>query len=166
MCSNVLNSASSLNLYQSSFNHLTVGLHVRCVQIKQLEDGLAAAQQSSAQLQTQLDAASLAAQSQATDLTSAQAQISQLRAESESLQSQLAEAQRDQQAAEEAHQTNTAAAADQAQQWTAKVSFIRCKFECMRCKLACPAVAAVLLSLASKGAQGSWACSAHTLQLV
>lgn len=98
------------------------------MQIRQLEDGLAAAQQSSLQLQTQLDAASVAAQSQATDLTSAQAQVSQLRDESEALQSQLAEAQRNQQAAQEAHQSNTAAAADHAEQWTAKVSVIRCKF--------------------------------------
>lgn len=98
------------------------------MQIRQLEDGLAAAQQYSAQLQTQLDAASVTAQSQASDLTSAQAQVSQLRAESESLQDQLAEAQRNQQAAQEAHQTNTAAVADQAQQWTAKVSVLRCKF--------------------------------------
>lgn len=112
------------------------------MQIRQLEDGLAAAQQSSAQLQTQLDAASAAAHSQATDLTSAHTQEIQLRAESESLQSQLAEAQRGQQAAEEAHQANKAAAANQAQQWTAKVSVIRCNLECTRCKLSYPAAAA------------------------
>lgn len=104
---------------------------------------MAAAQQSSAQLQTQLDAASVTAQAQAADLTSAQAQVSQLKAESESLQDQLAEAQRDQQAAQEVHQTNTAAVADQAQQWTAKVSVIRCNLECMRCKLLCLAATAI-----------------------
>lgn len=91
------------------------------MQIKELEDGVAAAQQSSAHLQTQLDAASASAQSQAAELTSAQQEVSHLRAESESLQSQLTEAQRDQQAARDAYQTQEAAAADTEQQQSVKV---------------------------------------------
>ena len=99
------------------------------LQIKELEDGLAAAQQSSAHLQSQLDAASASAQSQAADLASAQAQVTQLRTESESLQSQLAEAQREWQAARDTCQTHEEAAADQAQQWIVKVSAVLCRRE-------------------------------------
>ena len=96
------------------------------IQIKELEDGLAAGSQSSAHLQSQLDAASAAAQSQATELTTSQAQVSQLRAESESLQSQLSEAQRDWQAAKDTCETQEAAATHQAQQWTVKASAVVC----------------------------------------
>ena len=91
------------------------------VQIKELEDGLAAARQSSAHLQTQLDAASTSAHSQAVELTSAQAEISQLGAECESLQSQLTEAQSAQTAAKETAETQEAAAADKQRQWAIKV---------------------------------------------
>ena len=104
--------------------HMTLARVLVHMQIKELEDGLAAARQSSAHLQTQLDAASASAQSQTADLTSAQAQVSQLRTESESLQSQLFEAQRDWQAAKDTCQAQEAAAANQAQQWTVKVNAV------------------------------------------
>ena len=112
------------------------------MQIKELEDALASARQSSAPLQAQLDAASASTQSQATDLTSAQAQVSQLRGESESLQSQLSEAQHDRQAAKEACQTQEAATANQAQQWTAKVNAVVCSMSGGLCELVCPTIAA------------------------
>lgn len=106
------------------------------VQVKELEDGLAAAQQSSAHLQSQLDAASTSAQSQAAEVTSARAEVARLTAERESLQSQLTEAQRAQQAARETAATHATAAADEQQQWAAKVharpacSLFWCKHIC------------------------------------
>lgn len=127
------------------------------MQIKELEDGLAEAQQSSAHLQTQLDAASASAQFQAADLASAQAQASQLRAESESLQSQLAEAQRDWQAARDACQTHEGAAADQAQQWTIKVSAVVCKREQCVMQACLPSNSSKQQSAAS---QWQWSCEA------
>ena len=123
------------------------------MQMKELEDALTSARQSSAQLQAQLDAASASAQSQATDLICAQAQVSELRAESQSLQSQLSEAQRDWQAAQETCQTKEAATADQAQQWTVKVCAVVCTHDwCL--------VQACLPSNSSKQQR----CCSHPLQ--
>ena len=91
------------------------------MQIKELEDSLAAAHQSYAHLQTQLDAASASARSQATDLSTAQAEASQLRADVESLQSQLRQEQSKQKAGTEVSAAQEAAAASREQQWVLQV---------------------------------------------
>ena len=63
------------------------------MQIKELEDALAASQQSAAQVQSQLDTATTSGQSQATDLDAAHSRCTQLSSQLEALQAQLTQAQ-------------------------------------------------------------------------
>ena len=91
------------------------------LQIKELEDGLASAQHSSGQLQSQLTSASSSAESQAAELTAAQSQATQLKAEVESLQSELAEAQRERQTGREVREAQAAEAGSKQEQWTLQV---------------------------------------------
>ncbi len=93
------------------------------LQIKELEDALASAQQAPAHLQAQIDTATDSAESQAIDLASAQARCSELSNELESLRSQLTQAQAEQSAAKDALLAQEALMASQEQQRDVQVGF-------------------------------------------
>ena len=91
------------------------------MQINELEDTLAAAQQLPAQLQAQLATAAASAQSQSTDLATAQSRCMALTAELEALQRQLAQALPEQGAAQDALLAQQALMTNQEQQRTLQV---------------------------------------------
>ncbi len=91
------------------------------MQIKELEDNLAAAQQLPAQLQAQLATAAASAQSQSTDLATAQSHCTALTTEVEALQSQVAQACADQGVAQDALLAQQALMTNQEQQRTLQV---------------------------------------------
>ena len=91
------------------------------MQIKELEDNLAAAQQLPAQLQAQLATAAASAQSQSTDLATAQSRCTALTTEVEALQSQVAQACADQGVAQDALLAQQALMTNQEQQRTLQV---------------------------------------------
>ena len=91
------------------------------MQIKELEDNLAAAQQLPAQLQAQLATAAASAQSQSTDLATAQSHCMALTTEVEALQSQVAQACADQGVAQDALLAQQALMTNQEQQRTLQV---------------------------------------------
>ncbi len=96
------------------------------MQIKELEDTLAAAQQLPAQLQAQLATAVASAQSQSTDLATAQSRCMALTAEVEALQSQLAQARADQGVAQDTWLAQHAFMTNQEQQRTLQVPTLTC----------------------------------------
>ncbi len=91
------------------------------MQIKELDDTLAAAQQLPAQLQAQLATAAASAQSQSTDLATALSRCMALTAEQEVLQSQLAQARAEQGAAQDALLAQQALMTSQEQERTLQV---------------------------------------------
>ena len=96
------------------------------MQIKELEDSLAAAQQLPAQLQAQLTAAAASAQSQSTDLATAQSHCTALTAELEPLQSQVAQAHADQGVAQDALLAQQALMTNQEHQRNLQVPTLTC----------------------------------------
>ena len=86
------------------------------MQIKELEDALAAAQQLSAQLQAEVQSGSASCQSQAADLAAAQTRCNELTIQAEAMQAQVQQAQTELGEARQAVTAQQALMASQEQQ--------------------------------------------------
>ena len=117
---------------RSERSYLQSAVDFNCLaffQIKELEDALATAQQSSTQLQSQLDTASASAQLQASAMEAAETRSKELKTQLESRQSESAQAQQELSSAKDALQAKQDLMAAQEQQMLAKVHNSCCAAE-------------------------------------